>query len=113
MQVFPTLVNKNFFNKLYQMNQIEVGGERWFIFYNSRNGYLHNLQEMMLHFNVTEKEAIVFSMDSTNVISARIYGIDGMEISYKRRSRNKKYAALENWFLRPDIEFDSGAIFSC
>ena len=92
------------------MNQIYVAGESWFIFYNERNGYIRNLEDMMKRFDVMEKDAIVFCIDDSNVLTGRIYRSDGMEISYQRNEQNMQHTSLHDWFLRPDIEFESGVL---
>lgn len=110
LQFLPRLVNKKHFEKLYRMNQIYVAGESWFIFYNERNGYIRNLEDMMKRFDVMEKDAIVFCIDDSNVLTGRIYRSDGMEISYQRNEQNMQHTSLHDWFLRPDIEFESGVL---
>ncbi|KAL1813306.1 hypothetical protein ACET3Z_023371 [Daucus carota] len=110
-EFLPRLVNKKHFEKLYRMNQIYVGGESWFIFYNERNGYIRNLQDMMKRFNVMEKDAIVFCIDDSNVLTGRIYRSDGMEIQYQRNDQNMQHSYLDDWFLKPDIDFESGVLW--
>ena len=72
------------------------------------NGYIYNLEDMLKHLKVIEKEAIVFSMNNSNVMTARIFQKDGMEIAYKRGIRSAKYLVDEHWFLKPDLRSDYG-----
>ncbi|WOG82287.1 hypothetical protein DCAR_0101450 [Daucus carota subsp. sativus] len=89
-----------------RIKQLEVDGRSWYLFYNVPNGYIYNLEDMLKHIKVIEKEAIVFPMNSSNVITARIFQKDGMEICYKRRIRSAKYLGDEHWFFKPDLRTD-------
>nr|XP_017258259.1 PREDICTED: uncharacterized protein LOC108227556 [Daucus carota subsp. sativus] len=104
--VLPRLFSKKYCSRLCRIRQVDVDDRSWYIFYNVPNGYIYNLEDMLKHFKVIEKEAIVFSMNSSNVMTARIFQKDGMEIAYKRRIRSAKYLGDEHWFIKPDLRSD-------
>lgn len=91
-----------------------VEGDSWFIFYNSTGGYLSNMKRMMTHFNLRPKETIIFKMNNTNVIYARIYEEDGKELNYATRSANMSTATVKTWFWNVNCEAESGKnIITC
>ncbi|KAK1384285.1 hypothetical protein POM88_022020 [Heracleum sosnowskyi] len=80
--VVPKLIKDNYGWKLNDIRKVKVGGESSFVFYNYKRGYFSNLEKFMKYFNLKAGETVIFTMDSSNVLNARIYQVDGKEIDY-------------------------------
>lgn len=84
-QVIPKLVRDNYEHKLNSISEVEVAGSWWCSLYNNSGDYFSNMKKMMEHFKLSEKETIIFTINNTNVMSARIFKQDGKEIDYSSR----------------------------
>ena len=61
-------------------------------------------------FYLRERDTLVFTMDDSNIISARIFQEDGFEVDYlKRRMRGKEMIGRD-WFLQIHLDSDEGLI---
>lgn len=85
-----------------------IGHHDCFVSYNQSTGFFGCLNYMMEIFSLREKDTILFSMHDSSVMTARIFGEDGMEIDYGKKRDKGKCITVENWFLRVEIYSDSG-----
>lgn len=67
------MVKNLYSEKLQNMDEIEAGGQRFHIWYSSTDGILLDFEEMFQYFNVRNNEMVVFTMEDSNVMNARVY----------------------------------------
>ncbi|KAK1354320.1 hypothetical protein POM88_047576 [Heracleum sosnowskyi] len=108
--VVPKLIKDNYGWKLNDIRKVEVGGESSFVFYNYKRGYVSNLEKFMKYFNLKAGETVIFTMDSSNVLNARIYQVDGKEIDYTGWCHGNSKICDSSWIWSVDYnsETDSG-----
>lgn len=104
------MVRDNYEHKLNSISEVEVAGSWWCSLYNNSGDYFSNMKKMMEHFKLSEKETIIFTINNTNVMSARIFKHDGKEIDYSSRIRGVSGCGYSNWFWDVTWISDSGYI---
>lgn len=108
-QIVPKLVKENYSEKLNQINVMEVCGVKSSVSYNQREGCLKGLKKITDMFDIRQKETIFFTMEEdTNIITARVYGVDGMEIDYLTRPLGLTDTSQHVWFWHIDWPSDDG-----
>ncbi|KAK1378495.1 hypothetical protein POM88_025239 [Heracleum sosnowskyi] len=96
--VVPKWIKDIYGTKLKNINALEIGGKRVFIFYNYTGGYLTNLERMMDYFKLRQRETIIFTMNNSSVLSGRIFQPDGKEIDYGCRFLETSDDEFSIWF---------------
>lgn len=89
------------------MNQVEISGERRYIFFSIIGGYLANIGKILEVFHVSQRETVVFSLDN-NILHARVYQEDGREIDYSKRVHGCLKNEYSNWIWAIDWNQKSG-----
>lgn len=91
-QVVPRLIKEKCGEELKYMKTLVVQGDRFFVFYDSDEGLLYPLDEVIHYYKVKKNEIIIFKLEDNNVLNGRLYQSDGLEIDYYRRTfENPKY----------------------
>lgn len=85
LQFVPRLITEVFGQWMKLLTTIQVIGKNWPVNYDVRRGNLRRLTDMLKYFKVESKETLVFKLDVSNIISARIYQKNGKEIDYVTR----------------------------
>lgn len=107
-KVVPSLVMLKYSARLSSIEKMLVGEHEIFVSYNSNNGFLNGIGYLMDIFNLREKDILCFTMHDGDMMTARIFQEDGMEIDY-RKSRDKgKDVVVGEWFLQVDLDCVSG-----
>lgn len=91
--------------------KVEVAGESSSLFYNCKHGYVSNLDKFMKYFNLKPRETVIFTMDDSNVLHARIYQVDGKEINYAARCNENSTVSDGTWIWNVDYNSDTGMNF--
>ncbi|KAK1360810.1 hypothetical protein POM88_045284 [Heracleum sosnowskyi] len=105
--VVPKLIKDNYGWKLNDIRKVEVGGESSFVFYNYKRGYVSNLEKFMKYFNLKAGETVIFTMDSSNVLNARIYQVDGKEVDYTGRCHGNLKNCESSWIWSVDYNSET------
>ncbi|KAK1401088.1 hypothetical protein POM88_000693 [Heracleum sosnowskyi] len=105
--VVPKLIKDNYGWKLNDIRKVEVAGESSFLFYNYKRGYVSNLEKFMKYFNLKPRETVIFTMDNSNVLYARIYQVDGKEINYAGRCNGNSNYSDRTWIWNVDYDSDT------
>lgn len=99
-KVVPKWIKDVYGNKLMNVDGIEVIGQRWSIVYDADQGSLNNLRGLLELFRVVTNETIIFTMNASKNISARIYQVDGKEIDYVSRMVGNPASKCSGWMWR-------------
>ncbi|KAK1384321.1 hypothetical protein POM88_022056 [Heracleum sosnowskyi] len=105
--VVPKLIKDNYGWKLNDIRKVEVAGESSFLFYNYKRGYVSNLEKFMKYFNLKPRGTVIFTMDNSNVLYARIYQVDGKEINYAGRCNGNSNFSDHTWIWNVDYDSDT------
>lgn len=92
---------------LSHVNQVEIAGERKYIFFSIIGGYLANIGKVLEVFHVSHRETVIFSLDH-NILHARVYQEDGKEIDYLKRVNGCLKNEFSNWIWAIDWTDKSG-----
>ncbi|KAK1360110.1 hypothetical protein POM88_044584 [Heracleum sosnowskyi] len=106
-KVVPKLIKDNYGWKLNDIRKVEVASESSFLFYNYKRGYVSNLEKFMKYFNLKPRETVIFTMDNSNVLYARIYQVDGKEINYAGRCNGNSNYSDRTWIWNVDYDSDT------
>lgn len=109
-QVVPREIKEIYQRKLIHTRKIEINGEIWPICYNYNGGYITNLKGMIDRFSLREKDTIIFTMNKSKVMYARIYQEDGKEIDYENRKSENTNLATSGWFWDVNFTKESGIL---
>ncbi|KAK1396556.1 hypothetical protein POM88_006419 [Heracleum sosnowskyi] len=105
--IVPKLVRDNYFEKLKQIKVLEVLGVQSTVSYNPSNGCLKALKQMTDFFYLRQKETVFFTMkQDNNILTARVYSEDGMEIDYLTRPLGLPNNSDYVWIWHIDLPFD-------
>ncbi|KAK1371883.1 hypothetical protein POM88_037975 [Heracleum sosnowskyi] len=85
MLVVPKCIKDTYGEMLSGMKEVEVCGERRFLFFSIIGGYLANIGKILEVFHVIPTETIIFTIGNNNILKARAYQEDGKEIEYSKR----------------------------
>ncbi|KAK1361406.1 hypothetical protein POM88_045880 [Heracleum sosnowskyi] len=91
-----------------EVNRIEIGGKKRFIFYSFIGGYLANIFQILDYFHVCPKETAIFTMDNTTILHGRLYQEDGREIDYTNRLKGCSISGGSNWIWSINWKDDIG-----
>ncbi|KAK1378623.1 hypothetical protein POM88_025367 [Heracleum sosnowskyi] len=58
--------------------------------------------------DMSEGETVIFTMDSSNVLNARIYQVDGKEVDYKGRCHGNSKNCESSWIWSVDYNSETG-----
>ncbi|KAK1388930.1 hypothetical protein POM88_017108 [Heracleum sosnowskyi] len=97
MLVVPKCFKETYGQMMSEVNRIEIGGEKRFIFYSFIGGYLANIFQILDYFHVCPKETAIFTMDNTTILHGRLYQEDGREIDYTNRLKGCSISGGSNW----------------
>ncbi|KAL1816402.1 hypothetical protein ACET3Z_018976 [Daucus carota] len=97
LQMVPFLVNQFYRWKLTQIKILYVGGLDWGFKYKPFPGYIYNLEDMIKHFRLKMKETIVFTFNESDVMYARVYQSNGVEINYRSRIKQGQADDADEW----------------
>lgn len=109
-QVVPKRIKDYYGEKLSNIRRLKIAGEGCFIFYNSKGGYISNLEQMLKRFKLKGKETIILTIDNSSVIYGRIYDIDGKEIDYASRCNGISSTVNTGWFWNVNWNSDTGIV---
>lgn len=107
-QFVPKRIKNKYTENLTFINEVQICDERWSVFYNFTGGYLSNIKKMVERFDLRKKETVVFTINDSNVLFARIYQMDGKEINYENRSIDILNYGQINWFWNVLWKSESG-----
>ena len=93
----PFLVNEFYRWKLSQIKLLYVGGLDWGFKYKPFSGYIYNLEDIIMHFILKEKETIIFTFNESDIMYGRVYQSNGVEIDYRSRTKNGQADSAEDW----------------
>ncbi|KAK1383336.1 hypothetical protein POM88_021071 [Heracleum sosnowskyi] len=86
---------------------MEVCGVQSLVFYNPSNGCLKALKQMTCFFYLRQKEIVFFIMEqNNNILTAKVYSEDGMEIDYLTRPLGLPNNSDYVWIWHIDLTFD-------
>lgn len=109
-QVVPREIKEIYKMKLIHTRKIEVNGESWPICYNFYGGYITNLKGMIDRFSLRVNDTIIFTMNKSKAMFARIYQQDGKEIDYENWKFENSNLATSGWFWDVNFNKESGII---
>lgn len=104
------MVKTLYSEKLQKLEEVEAGGQRFPIWYSSADGILLDFEEMFQYFNVRKNETIVFTIEDSNVLNARVYQFDGLEIDYYRRTLKSSISPTADYFWNFEWMWQIGII---
>lgn len=104
----PKIVKDKYTEDLESLDKLEVAGETCFIVYDSNDGRMTNIREMMDLFKMKENDIIIFKFCERNVISAKFYEHDGMEFDYYSRTLKFPKNSSTDCFWNLENYFESG-----
>ncbi|KAK1374358.1 hypothetical protein POM88_030551 [Heracleum sosnowskyi] len=106
--VVPKCFKETYGQMMSEVNRIEIGGEKIFIFYSFIGGYLANIFQILDYFHVCPKETAIFTMDNTTILHRRLYQEDGREIDYTNRLKGCSISGGSNWIWSINWKDDIG-----